>query len=49
MRMAQPHYTGKKIILFKDNSLRAAEVGSVECGKILLDFNADIDALNFSG
>mmetsp|Transcript_22575 Transcript_22575/g.21752 ORF Transcript_22575/g.21752 Transcript_22575/m.21752 type:complete len:103 (+) Transcript_22575:193-501(+) len=28
---------------------RAAEIGSIEIGKILLEHNADIDALNFSG
>ena len=28
---------------------RAAEVGSIECAKVLLEYNADIDALNFSG
>lgn len=28
---------------------RAAEVGTIECAQILLEFNADIDALNFSG
>ena len=28
---------------------RAAEVSSIECAKILLDYNADIDALNFQG
>lgn len=28
---------------------RAAEVGSIECAKILLEYNADIDALNFTG
>jgi len=26
---------------------RAAENGSIECAKIILDYNADIDALNF--
>jgi len=28
---------------------RAAEISSIECAKILLEYNADIDALNFSG
>ena len=28
---------------------RAAEVGSIDCAKILLEYNADVDALNFSG
>jgi ankyrin repeat protein len=35
--------------LSEDYIFRAAEVGSIECAKILLDSNADIDALNFSG
>jgi hypothetical protein len=30
-------------------NFRAAEVGSIECAKILLEYNADIDALNFMG
>lgn len=28
---------------------RAAENGSIECAKIILEYNADIDALNFQG
>jgi len=48
MQMVQLLFIGKRLFL-KVYSLRAAEVGSVECGKILLDFNADIDALNYSG
>jgi ankyrin repeat protein len=28
---------------------RAAESGNIECAKILLEYNADIDALNFNG
>lgn len=28
---------------------RAAEIGSIECAKILLEYNADIDAVNFLG
>lgn len=28
---------------------RAAEVGTIECAKILLDNSADIDALNYTG
>jgi hypothetical protein len=28
---------------------RAAENGSIDCAKIILEYNADIDALNFQG
>ena len=37
-------YIGK---LYDFYNLRAAENGSIECAKIILDYNADIDALNF--
>ena len=43
---AQP-YTGKSIFL--KLGTRAAENGSIECAKIILEYNADIDALNFQG
>jgi hypothetical protein len=43
--MEAQHFTGKKnlFLIFS----RAAENGSIECAKIILDYNADIDALNF--
>ena len=28
---------------------RAAEIGSISCAKVLLEFNADIDAKNLAG
>jgi hypothetical protein len=36
---------GNPIIYIK--YFRAAENGSIECAKIILEYNADIDALNF--
>lgn len=44
--MARQPCTGK---LAKGLFTRAAEGGYIDCAKILLDSNADIDALNFSG
>lgn len=44
---AQP-CTGKSS-LFLHQSHRAAENGSIICAKILLEYNADIDAVNFQG
>jgi hypothetical protein len=45
IQMAAQLFIGKIIM----NSLffRAAEIGSIECAKILLEYNADIDAVNF--
>jgi len=44
--MAEQPSTGKDQ-LFAYSLFRAAEVGSIDCAKILLEYNADIDALNF--
>ncbi len=43
--MVQQPFTG----IFFDLTFRAAEVGSLDCAKILLEYNADIDATNFTG
>ncbi len=37
-------FIGMRIIFI---NLRAAENGSIDCAKIILEYNADIDALNF--
>jgi hypothetical protein len=37
------------IYTFNLKYFRAAEVGSIDCAKVLLEYNADIDALNFTG
>jgi hypothetical protein len=41
-------YIGISSILLSSET-RAAENGSIECAKIILEYNADIDALNFQG
>ena len=45
--MVEQPFTGKNNCML--TKTRAAEVASIECAKILLEYNADIDALNFSG
>ena len=44
--MGEQLFTGNNTFII-NILFRAAEVGSVECAKILLEYNADIDALNF--